>query len=262
MKKIVTFILIISILAIGVNGFSYENQKTMATGIAYFDIASGHKYLKNSDNTYTEYTRKGEVFKSAVPNTQPHLSSSKTVDQIPENAYMVYKNYKKDKPVLQVLKTSAPQPAGSLSMQILISAKQLIHKNMGLGYSSKTDSTQFDGTKNIVSGKTYLDLSTGHRYIKNSDNTYTEYTKKGLEFKIAVPNTQTHLSSNNDITQIHDDSYLVYTQYKDYKPASQVLLSTVRHPENWRCRDALVSLHTSKNGYSQGSNLSAGESNR
>ncbi len=130
MKHLVTLTMILFFMGIAGNGICYDKQKSIATGSTYFDMSTGHKYTKNSDNTYTEYTRTGKVFKTNVPNTQPHLSSSKYVTQIEEDSFVLYKSYNNYKPTLSALKMSDPHPTGSQSIQVLISAKQLIKRNI------------------------------------------------------------------------------------------------------------------------------------
>ncbi|MFH2091982.1 MAG: hypothetical protein ABIJ31_06430 [Pseudomonadota bacterium] len=92
----------------------------------------------------------------------------------------------------------------------------------------------------MATGNSYFDMATGHKYVKNSDNSYTEYTRKGELFKTNVPNTQPHLSSSHYIVEIVKDSYLVYTQYKGNKLVSQALSSSVQHLGKWQCTGMLL----------------------
>lgn len=243
MKNLVKFIIITFILVLAVNGYSTDTKKPMATGNAYLDTATGHKYIKSANGTYTEYTRKGELFKKDVPATQPHLASSKYIKAVSEESVLLYKKYKDNKPVFTALKMSAPQPEGTRVDQLLVSIKQLLKHGTSLNGLAIGESVSYQGTQPKATAKAYLDLATGHRYIKNADDTYTEFTRKGDVFKTNVPNTQPHLASSKYITQIEEDSFLVYTQYKNYKPVVKILPSSASHPEKWKCKkEVLVSM--------------------
>ena len=230
MKNLVTFIIITFVLGITVNGFSYDNQKTVVTGDAYFDMATGHKYIKNSDNTYTEYTRKGEEFNTSVTATQPHLSASKYIASISEESYMVYKKYSNYKPVFEIFKTTNPHPADTQAIQMLFSARQLIKHGIRLGNVGSMLSVDLNKNKTMATEAAYIDMVTGHTYIKNSDNTYTEYSLNGELFKTNVPGTQPHLSSSKYIRTISKGD-LVYSKYEENQPITQILASKTLHLE-------------------------------
>lgn len=232
MTKFISIFLITIFVAVCTNGICYERQKSEATAKTYFDLSTGHKYIKNADNTYTELTKKGKVFKTAVPATQPHLCSSPYVVTVPDSAYMVYKNFDNYKPVYTIRKVSEPHPEGARSMQVFVSAKQQIDNNIGLGYDQAE-------IKSIATENAYFDMSTGHRYIKNNDNTYTEYTKKGEVFKTDVPATQPHLCRSRYITAVKASDLLVYTTYKNNKSVYQVQTAAVPHPKSYRCSEIL-----------------------
>jgi hypothetical protein len=96
-----------------------------------------------------------------------------------------------------------------------------------------------ESTKNMAMGEAYFDVATGHRYIKNSNTTYAEYSKRGKLLRTDVPNTQPHLAKSNYITELTHESYLVYEKYLNEGVVQQVLLASDKHPEGWRCEAIL-----------------------
>jgi hypothetical protein len=88
-------------------------------------------------------------------------------------------------------------------------------------------------------GEAYFDVATGHRYIKNSDTTYAEFSKKGKLLRTNVPNTQPHLVNSKYITELTHESYLVYEKNSAEGITQQILPATTRHPEGWRCKEIL-----------------------
>jgi hypothetical protein len=96
-----------------------------------------------------------------------------------------------------------------------------------------------EGTKDMAMGEAYFDVATGHRYIKNSNTTYAEYSKRGKLLRTDVPSTQPHLAKSNYITELTHESYLVYERYLSEGIVQQVLLASDKHPEGWRCKEIL-----------------------
>jgi hypothetical protein len=88
----------------------------------------------------------------------------------------------------------------------------------------------------IVNGSMYYDLATSNKYIKNSEITYAQYSKKGELLKDNVPNTQYHLNNSKYIVELDSSSYLVYEKNIDGKITEQVLPGYWNHPEGWRCK--------------------------
>lgn len=58
------------VLVLANNTVAFDHQKQVATGESYFDFATGHRYIKNSDATYREYTKKGELFRVTTRNPE------------------------------------------------------------------------------------------------------------------------------------------------------------------------------------------------
>lgn len=97
----------------------------------------------------------------------------------------------------------------------------------------------FSQNHTTATGKAYFDMATGHKYIQNSDNTYTEYSKKGKLLRNDVPNTQPLLTRGKYITELKADHYLVYEKNQNNIVAQQVLPATSKHPEGYKCMMAV-----------------------
>ncbi|MCP3943817.1 MAG: hypothetical protein GY710_20380 [Desulfobacteraceae bacterium] len=97
----------------------------------------------------------------------------------------------------------------------------------------------FDTKEPIATGKSYFDTTTGHRYIKNSDNTYNEYSQKGKLLRTDVLNTQPHLSESDRIAEINQDHYMMYEQHKNGELTRQILPASISHPEGWKCKQMM-----------------------
>jgi hypothetical protein len=95
-----------------INAFALENEKVVASGDAYFDIATGHKYIKNSETTFIEYSKKGKLLKNSVPNDLPLLTRSKYIREIRQNWYFVYQKRQGGIMIKQVLPASHGHPEG------------------------------------------------------------------------------------------------------------------------------------------------------
>lgn len=89
----------------------------------------------------------------------------------------------------------------------------------------------------------YVDLATMHRYIKNTDGTYSEYNRKGEFFQIVSPDLPL-LTTRPHVIPITGNCYLLYVK-KQMSP--QTLSMTLKpakesHPEGWFLEKALVDL--------------------
>jgi hypothetical protein len=91
----------------------------------------------------------------------------------------------------------------------------------------------------------YIDLATMHRYVKNSDGTYSQYTRKGEFFK-NVPADLPLLTSRSHVVAVQDHCYFLYVK-RELSGEKRTLLTSmpVPHPEGWLLDKALVDLkHT------------------
>lgn len=95
--------------------------------------------------------------------------------------------------------------------------------------------------KKQASAEGYVDLVTMHRYIKNSDGTYDEYTRKGEFFKTVSADLPLLLERNH-VVPIKDNCYLLYVKNRFSKQDKAVVLKSApeSHPEGWLLEKALV----------------------
>lgn len=91
-----------------------------AKATSYFDAATGHRYLKICDNTYAEYTKKGEFFRT-VPSDLPRLNETRCIHPITRNCYILYKKRLNGKIQYLSLPGFDAHPEGWKSDKILIS---------------------------------------------------------------------------------------------------------------------------------------------
>lgn len=96
--------------------------------------------------------------------------------------------------------------------------------------------------KQVAGCESYFDTATGHRYVKNSETTYAEYSQKGKLLRTDVPNTQPHLCTSHRIVEIHPDLYVVYEKKLADKTLQQVLPVSEKHPEDWCCKKVLMAV--------------------
>lgn len=209
MKTLTTLITAFLILGFAGNGLAFDKKQTIATGATYFDVATGHRYLKNLDGTYTEYTKRGEFFRGSVPNNLPLLTTNKYIRQM-GNTRLVKKN-------------------------------NLVNSS-GLDCSGTVSTVSFDGKNLIATGAAYYDTATGHKYVQNLDGTYTEFTKKGKIFRKSVPNNLALLTINKYIRDLGENCYLLYERTVNQQPEIMVLPSTQDHPKGWKCKTMLITM--------------------
>lgn len=125
MKKLVLLsmcIIALSAVAIGPS-FGGDTGQPIASGASYFDTATGHKYIKNSNATYSEYSQKGKLLKSSVSNTQPNLASGQHVIEVDQAHFMVYEKKQNNMVVQQVMPVSNNHPQGWRSKQVVSAVK-------------------------------------------------------------------------------------------------------------------------------------------
>lgn len=243
MKKVIKFIIFILIITVPVTVWSDMGKKSVATQNAYFDVATGHKYFKNSDNTYTEYSQKGELFKKAVPNDQHLLVSGKYVKPMVHGSYVLYEKMEKNKIQRQVLSASGKHPEGWHAKKILISFNQLVHnENIGLGYFKEIKTILYDGQKAIATGPAYYDIATHHKYIRNLDTTYSEYSKRGKLLRKDIPNDFPLLTWGRYVFDLNSENYIEYEKRQDSETRKQVLFATQTHPPGWSSTNIFSSL--------------------
>ncbi len=136
MKNLFCFIIIFLFCGISGSAIGFEGTKNIATGEAYFDMATGHQYIKNSETTYAEYSQRGKLLRTDVPNTQPHLAKSKYITKMNHQSYLVYEKNLTGGITQQILPASNKHPDGWRCKQIVSGVKKPYKsEKIGLGYT-------------------------------------------------------------------------------------------------------------------------------
>lgn len=217
--------------------------QTLVNGDAYIDVSTGHRYEKNADNTYTEYTKKGRVFKTQVSPSQPHLCRSPYVLPIQEKTTrVVYEYYRNNRKIKTILPPDAHHPKGYRLADLLTQYWVTPQSDIGLGYTpaghEKTKKRIFTEAEEPA----YYDHITGNRYFKNTDQTYRQYSRKGVLLRSDVPCDQPHLRSSRYITAMGKNSYLLYQKQNGSKRLERILHSSRPSPTGWKCTGILFSV--------------------
>jgi hypothetical protein len=242
MKKVIKFIILTLIITVPITAWGKDN-KPVATQDAYFDVSTGHKYIKNSENTYTEYSKNGERFRKAVSNSLPLLVSGKNIRQMVPGSFLLYEKREKNEIQRQVLSVSTKHPEGWRAKEILISFKQFAHQeNLGLGYSKEVKTILYDGRKAVATGSAYYDIATHHKYIKNPNTTYSEYSKKGKLLRKDVPSDLPLLTSGLYVFDLNPGDYIVYEKRQSGEIKALVLSAIETHPPGWYSKDSFSSV--------------------
>lgn len=93
------------------------NRETTAK--MFYDSRTGHKYIKTDENSYSEFSQKGEYIKT-VPSDLPLLVHSKGIHPITPDTFILYKKggcLDKEYTLVSGLKD---HPAGCQSVKVLI----------------------------------------------------------------------------------------------------------------------------------------------
>ncbi len=99
-----------------------ETSPPSAAGDIYYDVATGHKYIKNTDHSYKEYSRKGVLLRESVPNTLPLLTSNKYIREVQDNCYFLYQKDGYPADELAVLPSHKQSPVGWKRIKMLVSS--------------------------------------------------------------------------------------------------------------------------------------------
>lgn len=115
------FMIVLSFMA-ATQGAAQSNAPQAATGLIYYDVATGHKYIKNADQSYREYSRRGILLRESVPNSLPLLTSNKYIREVGEDNYFLYQKngYLSDE--ITVLPIGKHPPAGWTCLKLLVSS--------------------------------------------------------------------------------------------------------------------------------------------
>jgi len=110
MKKMVCLFFLIVMFGIMSGAHAGDIKSEITVFERYYDMATGHQYIRNQDGTFSEYSRKGRLLKSSVPNTLPLLVRGKHIRSIDENSYIMYQRYKNNDFSTMVQPASQPHP--------------------------------------------------------------------------------------------------------------------------------------------------------
>ncbi len=124
MKTLITLITTFLVLVLAVNTFASDSKKPHATGESYFDVATGHRYIKNADATYREYSKRGKLFRASVSPYLPLLTTNRNIREIGQTCYLLYKRNKNHKTEILVLSPDQEHPVGWSIETILVSINQ------------------------------------------------------------------------------------------------------------------------------------------
>lgn len=243
MKKLIITGIVVLTASIAFNAFSSEAVTEKVYQNAYFDVATGHKYIKNSDSSYIEYSKNGTVLRKNTPCDLPLLARNKYVIEISPETWILYEKFSGQTCEHKLMPSLSPHPEGWRSKGIFVlrePVKQTPKK--GLGYSSKPGNLRYDDQQLIAEGRVYFDIATSHRYIKNSDGTYTEYSKKGVLLNSDVPNTSRLLTSGKYIMDVSAKDYILYEKMDNGMKVQRLLEATSRHPDGWYCKELYASV--------------------
>ncbi len=222
--------------------WSFAGAENMVNQPAYFDTLTGHKYIKNIGASYSEFSKNGKLFRSEVPSNLPLLTTRNSVLEIKPNSCFLYAKSSQHNSEIKILPASAPHPQGWRCEMLLTpqidEAKKI---KLGYGYTTSTGTIKYDGKEIIAFGSSYYDFRTGHKYYKNSDNTYSEYSKKGKMLRATVPNNLPLLISGKSIVDLNDQSYILYEKKLNGQIIQKTLNAKAEHPNGWYPKQVFLS---------------------
>lgn len=121
MKKLTSILIISLILGFAFNVFAGESVQNKATGNFYYDIATGHKYIKNpGTNTYREFSQKGKLLRDALPSSLSLLASNKYIREVKHDCYLLYQKINYQKEEFMVLSPDQKHPNGWILKKLLV----------------------------------------------------------------------------------------------------------------------------------------------
>ncbi len=241
-KELIVLFAAISIIAQASALWAGQTERPLATASGYFDIKTGHKYIQNSNGSYTEFSRTGKLLRQDVPNTMPLLVSKKFVHPIEVSHLMVYKKRVSGTVQHLVLPASQPHPENWRCRAMVISGKQHLKSN-SIGKQGPVQNGPCNDGNSAATKAAYFDVATGHRYQQNSDGTYNEFSRKGALLKSGIPCTATVLTKGPYVRELNDTDYVVYEKYQAGKPVRKIVSAARNHPDGWISRDVLAAAH-------------------
>lgn len=91
MKFFALFLIISSCLILALNSYASDRNRPFEVGEACFNVATGHKYIKNPDTTYREFSKKGVLLRDSVPNDLPLITTNKYIRETSMSYYLLYR---------------------------------------------------------------------------------------------------------------------------------------------------------------------------
>ena len=160
-----------------------------------------------------------------------------------EKQYGMFDNYKEDKAIHDFINDRKAQLQSALdtkaeTMELEAANKIALnyYRNCSRGKAKTPDQgDQADSPR-------YIDVKTGHLYVKRPDGKYDEFTRKGTFFKTVSPKLPLLLRGES-VYPIPSKSYLLYSQKRHLPDGKfQALPSEAPHPKGWFLETVLVGL--------------------
>jgi|GEM_PF-3758026 len=121
MNKLTAVIIIALILGFTSHSFAGDKKQSALTGIFYYDIATGHKYIQNpGTNTYREYSQRGKLLRDEILNTAPLLATNKYIRKMKRDHYLLYQKVNYQRKELMVLSAEQKHPNGWVCKKLLV----------------------------------------------------------------------------------------------------------------------------------------------
>ena len=121
MNKVIAIIIIDLILGFASHSFAGGKKYCAVTGNFYYDIATGHKYIKNpGTHTYREYSQRGKLLNDEVSNDVPLLVTNKYIREMKRDHYLLYQKVNYQRKELLVLSPDQNHPNGWVCKKLLI----------------------------------------------------------------------------------------------------------------------------------------------
>ncbi len=209
----------------------------------YFDTKTGHKYIENIDHSFTEYSQKGKLLKNNVSPDLPLLVKSKNIKEVKSDSWFLYETSINQSLKRKILPAANNHPMDWRCKGLL--APQLKEKKLtklGLGYTTTPETIKYNGQELFAFGMAYYDSRTGHKYLKNSNNTYSEFAKKGKLLRTDVRNNLPLLTSGKTIFDLNTNDFILYEKKVDGQLIQQILNAMADHPKNWYPKQIFISV--------------------
>lgn len=168
-----------------------------------------------------------------------------------EKQYGMLDNYQADKAMQEFLNTRKDLMQSAFdttkAKNIGIETANKIALNYYRKCSLNQEQTAALGQADQVDSERYIDVRTGHLYVKRIDGRYDEFTRKGNFFK-TVPADLPLLLKGGSVYPVPGKGYLLYSKKRHLPDARfKVLPAKAPHPQGWFLETALVDFRNNKN---------------